>query len=70
MRVTVDPGLCQAYANCVTVAPTVFELDDQSDVAVVVMPEPPPELRGAIEQAVALCPVRAITMTADDDHEG
>jgi ferredoxin len=69
MRVSVDPGLCQAYANCVTFAPDVFELDEASGIAVVRLPEPPPKLREAVEQAVALCPTRAIRAT-DEDHGG
>lgn len=65
MRVSVDPNVCQAYANCVTFAPDVFELDDASGVAVVRMPEPPAELHDAVEQAIALCPTRAISATYD-----
>lgn len=61
MHVSVDPNLCQAYANCVTVAPEVFELDDVRGIAFVKLPGPPPELRDAVEQAVALCPMRAIS---------
>lgn len=61
MRVEVDASLCQAYANCVSVAPDVFDLDDASGIAVVLQPDPPPELHDAVAQAVALCPVRAIT---------
>jgi ferredoxin len=65
MRVSVDPDVCQAYANCVTFAPEVFELDDASGVAVVRVPEPPGELHDAVEQAIALCPTRAISATYD-----
>lgn len=67
MRVSVDPNLCQAYANCVTVAPDVFELDDESEIAVVRLPEPPAELHDAVEQAVALCPTRAISTVDEQD---
>jgi ferredoxin len=65
MRVSVDPNVCQAYANCVTFAPAVFELDDARGVAVVRTPEPPHELHDAVEQAIALCPTRAISATYD-----
>ena len=65
MRIRVDHDLCQAYANCVTTAPDVFALDEASGLAVVLLPEPPPELQRAVQEAVALCPMRAIT--ADDD---
>ena len=62
MRVSVDPALCQAYANCVAYAPDVFELDEANGVAVVLLPEPPPELRDSVQQAIALCPTRAISV--------
>ena len=61
MRVTVDPDLCQAYANCVTTAPDVFALDEKTGLAVVLLPDAPPELHRAVQDAVRLCPVRAIT---------
>jgi ferredoxin len=63
MHVNVDPNLCQAYANCVTIAPAVFELDDERGVAIVKDPAPPARVHAAVEQAVALCPARAITVT-------
>ena len=62
MRVSVDPGLCQAYANCVTTAPDVFTLDEKTGLAVVLIEEPPPELERAVRQAEQLCPMRAITV--------
>lgn len=61
MHVSVDPNLCQAYANCVTIAPDVFELDDALGIAVVRQPDPPAELHDAVTQSVALCPTRAIS---------
>jgi ferredoxin len=67
VRVRVDPDLCQAYANCVTTTPDVFTLDEVTGLAVVILPDPPPELERAVQDAVRLCPVRAIT--ADDDTE-
>lgn len=60
MRVTVDPGLCQGYANCVAVAPDVFALDDETGLAVVLVEDPPAELHAAVEQAVRMCPTQAI----------
>jgi ferredoxin len=67
VRVRVDLDLCQAYANCVTTAPDVFKLDEKTGLAVVVLPEPLPELERAVRDAVRLCPMRAIT--ADDDPD-
>ena len=65
MRVHVDPDLCQAYANCVTTAPDVFTLDEKTGLAVVIFEQPPPELERAVQDAVRLCPMRAITAEAD-----
>ena len=70
MHVAVDTGLCQAYANCVAVAPEVFDLDDASGVAVVLIPDPPDALRQAVKQAVALCPTRAIFAGEDGGTGG
>ena len=61
MRVRVDLGLCQAYANCVTAAPDVFTRDEKTGMAGVLIEEPPPELERALQQAAQLCPMRAIT---------
>ena len=29
MKITVDPGLCQAHNRCTAVAPRLFDTDDQ-----------------------------------------
>ena len=70
MHVTVDTRLCQAYANCVAAAPEVFELDEATGVAVVLVPDPPDGLRQAVKQAVALCPTRAIFASEDGGTGG
>lgn len=62
LRVTVDLSRCQGYANCVAVAPDVFDLGAETGQAVVVQPEPPAELHDAARQAEAGCPVQAITI--------
>lgn len=63
MHVNVDLGLCQAYANCLLAAPTVFDLDDSESHAVVLQAEPEPAVRAQVEEAVRVCPVRAISLT-------
>ena len=62
MRVTVDLSRCQGYANCVGVAPEIFDLDEASGQAEVTNAEPPAELHDAAHQAVAGCPVQAISV--------
>ncbi|MBV9001166.1 MAG: ferredoxin [Solirubrobacterales bacterium] len=62
MRVTVDLSRCQGYANCVTTAPDIFDLDDDSGQAVVLTPEVGPEQLDAARQAVDMCPAQAISL--------
>ena len=62
MRVTVDLSRCQGYANCVTTAPEIFDLDDDSGQAVVLTPEVGPEHLDAARQAVDMCPAQAISL--------
>jgi ferredoxin len=62
MRIIVDLSRCQGYANCVAVAPGIFDLDEETGQAAVLVPEPPPELHEAALSAVAGCPVQAISV--------
>lgn len=62
MRVTVDLSRCQGYANCVSTAPDIFDLDDDSGQAVVLADEVAPEQLDAARQAVDMCPVQAIAL--------
>jgi ferredoxin len=60
MRAEVDLGKCQAYANCVLEAPDVFDLDDVSGKAIVLLDPIPEALHEAARLAEASCPVSAI----------
>lgn len=60
MRVTVDLSRCQGYANCVQIAPQVFDLDDEGGQAVVVQSEPGEELHAVAREAADMCPAQAI----------
>lgn len=60
MRVHVDPDVCDSHGQCVFAAPAVFELDDVGELHY--EPEPPEAELPAVERAVRLCPVRAITL--------
>lgn len=64
MSVRVDPDLCEANGVCVSLAPDMFELQEEGVVRVL-MPTPPEELRGAVEEAVAGCPRAAIRIVDD-----
>jgi ferredoxin len=67
MRVSVDLTRCQGYANCLLEAPGIFDLDDDSGLAVVLVPEPGPEAHDAARRAERMCPVTAIVV---DDAAG
>ena len=61
LKVTVDRDVCQNHGQCVFAAPQVFELDDEGEL-VVLDDEPDESLRAAVEEAVDVCPTRAITV--------
>jgi ferredoxin len=62
MRVILDTQSCQAYGNCMLTAPDVFDLDEETGVAIILQERPPAELRAAVEEAVQSCPVQALTL--------
>jgi ferredoxin len=59
MRVAVDMALCQDHAQCCLVAAEVFGLDDTGRMAVLLL-DPAPDLRAAVEEAEQVCPMQAI----------
>jgi ferredoxin len=61
-KVVVDANRCEANAVCVGLAPEVFELPDDGDVARVLVDEPDDALRAQVESAVNNCPRAAITI--------
>lgn len=64
MKATVDLGTCQGYANCVLEAPEVFDLDDETGKAVVLVATVAEDLHEDARRAEASCPVQAITLEA------
>ncbi len=57
----VDPHMCEAHALCVEIAPEVFELDDDNDVAT--CDDNPPEAQmPLVRAAIGGCPRQAISM--------
>ncbi|RXS84116.1 ferredoxin [Streptomyces sp. TM32] len=63
MRVRLEAERCVASGQCVLVAPTVFDQDD--DGVVVLLKEQPGETeREAVQQSVQLCPAAAIRAEA------
>ncbi|MGE2834344.1 ferredoxin [Mycobacterium sp. SMC-4] len=60
-RVELDEDLCQGHAMCELEAPDVFSVPKRG-VVEITDPEPPDELREAVELAVEMCPTRALTI--------
>jgi ferredoxin len=66
MKVKVDRELCSGVSNCVAVAPTVFELDDQNK-AVVLDPDSVDE--ETLIEAAESCPENAIIVEDDEGNQ-
>jgi len=72
MKISVDLRICQNYGQCTYAAPQVFALDDKSMQAfrahaseIYVSDELPEQWLGNVEEAVDMCPVRAIQIVSD-----
>jgi ferredoxin len=65
-RITIDRELCASNAECVSLAPEVFELDDE-DICVVANPEGAKDKR--ILLAARACPVDAITLVDESGEQ-
>ncbi|MEV5009857.1 ferredoxin [Streptomyces sp. NPDC093064] len=63
MRVVVDLTRCQAYAQCVFLAPAVFHLPGEETL--LYRPDVPDEQLDRVRQAAAACPVQAILVGAE-----
>jgi ferredoxin len=61
MRVDVDMDRCIGSGMCTTLAPELFELDDDGVLRVKAHVVPPGSEEGA-EEAVACCPAEAIAL--------
>lgn len=62
MEVKVDLALCRGYATCIVVAPTVFDLDDDTNKVILLDPHPSAALTRRVEEARRACPVSAIVV--------
>jgi ferredoxin len=59
VKVRVDRDKCRGHAQCVLIAPEVFDLGDD-DRARVLAEAVPPGAEEAVEDAVIMCPEAAI----------
>lgn len=58
MQIVVDLNRCQGYAQCVFLAPQVFELHGEE--ALMFTPTVPEDQHERVRRAAAACPVQAI----------
>ena len=66
MKVRVDRELCIGVSNCVAIAPTVFELDDENKVVVL---DPGSVDEKTLMEAAESCPQDAIILEDDNGNQ-
>jgi ferredoxin len=66
LKVRVDRELCIGVSNCVAVAPTVFELDDENKAVVL---DPGSVDEKTLMEAAESCPEDAIILEDDDGNQ-
>jgi len=59
MKVRVDPDLCIACGACISLAPEIFDWDEEGK-AKAIMEEVPPDEESVVREAVETCPTEAI----------
>lgn len=70
MRIELDLDACLGYGNCVVEAPEHFDMDDDSNKAVVLVEDPSPQDRTVVEAAVRSCPAAALRLVEQDSGDG
>ena len=70
LRVSIDPDVCACTGYCVQVMPALFELDEDRGHTVMLDPQPPLDLLGALREVEALCPTQAIRVEEIEETEG
>ena len=66
MKVKVDRELCIGVSNCVAIAPTVFQLDDENKAVVL---DPTSADEQTMLEAAESCPENAIIVADDEGHQ-
>jgi len=66
LNITVDRDKCIGAANCVAVAPAVFDLDEEYKAVVL---DPSSVDDDTLLEAAKSCPVKAIIMEDDAGHQ-
>ncbi len=66
MKVRIDRNLCTGLGNCVALAPTVFELDEEGKAVVL---DPASVDDDALLEAAESCPYDAIIIEDDEGNQ-
>ena len=66
MKVRVDRALCRGVSNCVVIAPTVFQLDDEGKAVVLDLSSVNDQ---TLLEAAESCPENAIIVEDDEGHQ-
>jgi ferredoxin len=61
MRIRVDPWICQGYAQCNSLLPSMFEVGDDGTAQVLVS-QVPPSLASSVANVIDMCPTGAISV--------
>jgi len=65
MKVIADIEVCVAAGVCVTLAPTVFDQDDEVGKVILLTPNPDTDDLEAVRDAVLSCPSAALRLLED-----
>lgn len=65
MRIVLDSEACQGHGRCYSLAPDLFDADDEGYSVLLVTGEVPPALHEAARLAADNCPEFAITLVEE-----
>ena len=63
MRISVNREKCCGFGTCTLIAPEVFDMRAEDNLAYPLLEEAGPEHKDAVQEAVAQCPAEAIVVT-------
>ncbi len=63
MKVAVDAGKCVSAGNCASLAPGIFDQDDDDGSVILLDDSPGAERADEVRAAEIACPAQAITVT-------
>lgn len=64
LKVEIDLNLCKGYATCIVVAPSVFDLDEETNKVILLDDHPSDTLADRVDDARRACPVSAIKVAS------